>query len=123
MDQIRKKDAEREEMYEQMRNFIEGMKFSPGITSSFQTQENNSVFNMGTPTNLQTPIPSQPGSSNWQSQMSMQSATPNEARKTIVLKLQRELEAEATLAHQLLCNLTHYSEEMRIHEIQMTMLQ
>ncbi|GKB74205.1 hypothetical protein Tco_0935617 [Tanacetum coccineum] len=54
--------------------------------------------------------------------MPVQSATLNEARKTIVLKLQRELEAKATLAHQLLCNLTRYSKEMRIHEIQMTML-
>ncbi|GJX50752.1 hypothetical protein Tco_0277597 [Tanacetum coccineum] len=45
------------------------------------------------------------------------------ARKTIVSKLQRELEAKATLANQLLCNLTRYSEQMRTHEIQMTMLQ
>ncbi|GJR79972.1 hypothetical protein Tco_0150757 [Tanacetum coccineum] len=47
----------------------------------------------------------------------------NKARKTIVLKLQRELEAEATLANQLLCNLTRYFEQMRSREIQMTMLQ
>ncbi|GJU47616.1 hypothetical protein Tco_1204882, partial [Tanacetum coccineum] len=47
----------------------------------------------------------------------------NEARKTIVSKLQRELEAEATLANQLLCNLTRYFEQMRSREIQMTMLQ
>ncbi|GKE50637.1 hypothetical protein Tco_1481895 [Tanacetum coccineum] len=46
-----------------------------------------------------------------------------EAHNSIVLKLQRELEAERTLAHQLLCNLTHYSEEMSIHEVQITMLQ
>ncbi|GJV58049.1 retrovirus-related pol polyprotein from transposon TNT 1-94 [Tanacetum coccineum] len=47
----------------------------------------------------------------------------NKARKTIVSILQRELEAEATLANQLLCNLTCYSEQMRTREIQMTMLQ
>ncbi|GJV75502.1 hypothetical protein Tco_1507086 [Tanacetum coccineum] len=46
-----------------------------------------------------------------------------EARNSIVLKLQRELEAERTLAHQLLCNLTRYSEEMSIREVQITMLQ
>ncbi|GJT78731.1 hypothetical protein Tco_1045456 [Tanacetum coccineum] len=41
----------------------------------------------------------------------------NETSKTIVSKLQRELEAEATLANQLLCNLTHYFEQMRSREI------
>ncbi|GKB16191.1 hypothetical protein Tco_0850114 [Tanacetum coccineum] len=46
-----------------------------------------------------------------------------EARNSIVLKLQRELEAERTLAHQLLCDLTHYSEEISIREVQITMLQ
>ncbi|GKE04763.1 hypothetical protein Tco_1396781, partial [Tanacetum coccineum] len=54
--------------------------------------------------------------------MSMASSA-NEARKTIVSKLQRELEAEATFANQLLCNLTRYREQMRIREIQMTMMQ
>ncbi|GJZ60496.1 hypothetical protein Tco_0616312 [Tanacetum coccineum] len=47
----------------------------------------------------------------------------NEARKTIVSKLQKELEAEATFANQLLCNLTRYREQMRSREIQMTMMQ
>ncbi|GJR24758.1 hypothetical protein Tco_0973285 [Tanacetum coccineum] len=47
-----------------------------GGRSSFQTQANNSFLNMGTPTNWQTPMPSQPGSSNWQSQMAAQPATP-----------------------------------------------
>nr|GEX43985.1 RNA-directed DNA polymerase, eukaryota [Tanacetum cinerariifolium] len=37
---------------------------------------NNSFWNMRTPTNWQTPMPSQPGPSNWQSQMAAQSATP-----------------------------------------------
>ncbi|GKB26242.1 phospholipase-like protein [Tanacetum coccineum] len=37
-----------------------------GGPSSFQTPANNSFFNMGTPTNWQTPMSSQPGSSNWQ---------------------------------------------------------
>ncbi|GJR83434.1 hypothetical protein Tco_0154219 [Tanacetum coccineum] len=46
----------------------------------------------------------------------------NEARKTIVSKLQREIEAEATFANELFCNLTHYREQMRIREIQMTMM-
>ncbi|GJS44378.1 transposase, MuDR, MULE transposase domain protein [Tanacetum coccineum] len=47
----------------------------------------------------------------------------NEARQTIVLKLQREIQAEETIADQLLCNLTRYTEEMRIRSIQITMLQ
>ncbi|GJS70867.1 hypothetical protein Tco_0703708 [Tanacetum coccineum] len=48
---------------------------------------------------------------------------PNDARHSIVSKLQMEIQAEETLAHQLLCNLTRYSEEMRIREVQITMLQ
>ncbi|GJY17165.1 hypothetical protein Tco_1324725 [Tanacetum coccineum] len=47
----------------------------------------------------------------------------NEARQTIVSKLQREIRAEETLANQLLCNLNRYSEEMRIRDVQITMLQ
>ncbi|GKA96228.1 hypothetical protein Tco_0818323 [Tanacetum coccineum] len=47
----------------------------------------------------------------------------SDARKTIVSNLQRELEAEATLANTMLGNLTRYSEQMRIREIQITMLQ
>ncbi|GKD76705.1 hypothetical protein Tco_1339326 [Tanacetum coccineum] len=47
----------------------------------------------------------------------------NDARKTIVSNLQRELEAEATLANTMLGNLTRYFEQMRIREIQITMLQ
>ncbi|GJX21658.1 transposase, MuDR, MULE transposase domain protein [Tanacetum coccineum] len=47
----------------------------------------------------------------------------NDARKTIVSNLQRELEAEATLANTILGNLTRYFEQMRIREIQITMLQ
>ncbi|GJY18841.1 hypothetical protein Tco_0390332 [Tanacetum coccineum] len=46
----------------------------------------------------------------------------SDARKTIVSNLQRELEAEATLANTMLGNLTRYSEQMRIREIQITML-
>ncbi|GJW48566.1 phospholipase-like protein [Tanacetum coccineum] len=41
------------------------------------TPANNSFFNMGTPTNWQTPMPSHPGSSNWQSQMPSYTPTPN----------------------------------------------
>nr|GEV38869.1 hypothetical protein [Tanacetum cinerariifolium] len=37
--------------------------------SSFQRHVNSSYFNMGTPSNFQTPMPSQPGSSDWQRQM------------------------------------------------------
>ncbi|GJT11386.1 hypothetical protein Tco_0858428 [Tanacetum coccineum] len=48
-----------------------------GGSSSFQTPANNSFFNMGTPTNWQTPMPSQPGSSNWQSHMPLCTPTPN----------------------------------------------
>nr|GFA26475.1 putative pentatricopeptide repeat-containing protein At3g08820 [Tanacetum cinerariifolium] len=47
----------------------------------------------------------------------------NDARKTIVSNLQRELEAEATLTNTMLGNLTRYFEQMRIREIQITMLQ
>ncbi|GJR50085.1 hypothetical protein Tco_1400606 [Tanacetum coccineum] len=47
----------------------------------------------------------------------------NEARQAIVLKLQREIQAEETLAHQLLCNLTRYTEEMHIRSLQITRLQ
>ncbi|GJY68810.1 hypothetical protein Tco_0471792 [Tanacetum coccineum] len=47
----------------------------------------------------------------------------NEARQTIVSKLQREIRAEETLANQLLCNLNRYSEEMCIRDVQITMLQ
>ncbi|GKA39080.1 phospholipase-like protein [Tanacetum coccineum] len=54
--------------------------------------------------------------------MSMASSA-NDARKTIVSKLQRKIEVEATFANQLLCNLTCYREQMRIREIQMTMMQ
>nr|GEX05962.1 copia protein [Tanacetum cinerariifolium] len=44
---------------------------------SMQTHPNsNSLFNIGTPTNRQTPMTSQPGSSNWQRQMPAHSATP-----------------------------------------------
>ncbi|GJZ68017.1 phospholipase-like protein [Tanacetum coccineum] len=46
-----------------------------GGPSSFQGHVNSSYFNMGTPPNFQTPMPSQPGSSVWQRQMSAQSAT------------------------------------------------
>ncbi|GJT97668.1 hypothetical protein Tco_1093186 [Tanacetum coccineum] len=47
----------------------------------------------------------------------------NEARQTIVSKLQREIQDEETLAQQLLSNLNRYSEEMRIRQVQITMLQ
>ncbi|GJZ84408.1 hypothetical protein Tco_0649747 [Tanacetum coccineum] len=48
-----------------------------GGPSSFQTHPNSSsFFNIGTPTNWQTPMSSQPGPSNWQSHMPAQSATP-----------------------------------------------
>ncbi|GJW18965.1 hypothetical protein Tco_0026401 [Tanacetum coccineum] len=47
----------------------------------------------------------------------------NEARQAIVLKLQREIQAEETLADQLSCNLARYTEETRIRSLQITMLQ
>ncbi|GJZ44587.1 phospholipase-like protein [Tanacetum coccineum] len=46
-----------------------------GGLSSFQRHVNSSYFNMGTPPIFQTPMPSQPGSSVWQTQMPAQSAT------------------------------------------------
>nr|GEU96578.1 VAN3-binding protein-like isoform X2 [Tanacetum cinerariifolium] len=49
-----------------------------GGPSSFQTPGNNSFFNMGTPITWQTKAhPSEPGSSNWQSQMPAYTPTPN----------------------------------------------
>ncbi|GJZ14104.1 hypothetical protein Tco_0549334 [Tanacetum coccineum] len=46
-----------------------------GGPSSFQGHVNSSYFNMGTLPNFQTPMLSQPGSSVWQRQMPVQSAT------------------------------------------------
>nr|GFA14159.1 phospholipase-like protein [Tanacetum cinerariifolium] len=46
-----------------------------GGLSSFKGHENSSFFNMGTPPNFQTPMRSQPGSSDWQRQMPEQSAS------------------------------------------------
>ncbi|GJR48828.1 hypothetical protein Tco_1316931 [Tanacetum coccineum] len=40
----------------------------------------------------------------------------NEARQAIVLKLQREIQAEKTLAYQLSCNLARYTEETPLDE-------
>nr|GEX28196.1 hypothetical protein [Tanacetum cinerariifolium] len=62
-EEMRKKDAEQEKCMNKCVNL-------------WRTQANNWFLNMGTPTNWQTPMPSQPGSSNWQSQMTAQSATP-----------------------------------------------
>ncbi|GKD43597.1 phospholipase-like protein, partial [Tanacetum coccineum] len=56
---------------------LSGSQSIQGAPSSFQTPTNNSIFNMGTPTNWKTSIPSQPGSSNWQSQMPAYTPTPN----------------------------------------------
>nr|GEV73022.1 hypothetical protein [Tanacetum cinerariifolium] len=67
-EEMRKEDAEREKCMHKCVNLWRGGR------SSFQTQA-NSFFNMGTPTNWQTPMPSQPGSSNWQNQIVAQSAT------------------------------------------------
>nr|GEX66630.1 hypothetical protein [Tanacetum cinerariifolium] len=48
-----------------------------GGPSSFQMHpNNNSFFNIDTPTNWQTPMPSKPGLSNWQRQMPSHLATP-----------------------------------------------
>ncbi|GJQ96135.1 phospholipase-like protein [Tanacetum coccineum] len=55
---------------------LSGFQSIQGGPSSFQTPTNNSIFNMGTPTNWQTSMPSQPGSSNWQSQMPAYTPTP-----------------------------------------------
>nr|GEY76666.1 hypothetical protein [Tanacetum cinerariifolium] len=56
---------------------LSGFQRIHGGPSSFQTPTNNSIFNMGMPTNWQTSIPSQPGSFNWQSQMPAYTSTPN----------------------------------------------
>ncbi|GKD15415.1 hypothetical protein Tco_1199822 [Tanacetum coccineum] len=99
MDQMMKQG---QNMYEKMNKFMEDMSVGTGANkeqiivdqhygisdlcgfqsmqggpSSFQTPANNSFFNMGTPTNWQTPMPSHPGSSNWQSQMPLYTPTPN----------------------------------------------
>nr|GEY25334.1 hypothetical protein [Tanacetum cinerariifolium] len=82
-------------MYEKINKFMEDMSVGTrankeqiivdqhyGISDlsgfqSMQTPSNNSLFNMGTPTNWKTPMPSQPGSSNWQSQMPLYTPTLN----------------------------------------------
>ncbi|GKA72959.1 phospholipase-like protein [Tanacetum coccineum] len=92
IEEIRKKEADHQETYENVRKFREDMNVEPvrqankgpiivsqhygisdlsefpsthGGPSSFQTHPNSSsFFNIGTPTNWQTPMPSQPGSSN-----------------------------------------------------------
>ncbi|GKF72755.1 hypothetical protein Tco_0208869 [Tanacetum coccineum] len=46
----------------------------------------------------------------------------NSIRRTLLRRLERELEDEVTLANQLSCQLTRVAEQMRIREIQMTML-
>ncbi|GKC60471.1 hypothetical protein Tco_1088069, partial [Tanacetum coccineum] len=56
---------------------LTGFQSIHGGPSSFQTPTNNSFFNMGTPINWQTPRSSQPGSSNWQSQMPAYTLTPS----------------------------------------------
>nr|GEV80766.1 phospholipase-like protein [Tanacetum cinerariifolium] len=48
-----------------------------GGPSSFRTPTNNSIFNIGPPTNWQTSMPSQPDSSNWQSQLPAYTPTIN----------------------------------------------
>nr|GEW11792.1 phospholipase-like protein [Tanacetum cinerariifolium] len=158
--EMMKRESIHEQMYNQMRKCMEG--FPHVGPSSFPTQPSTSYFegaqatpfyvhNMATP-NLKTPMPSHPGTSSWQSQMSSHSATPNwqtlipshprdaglfnsnkgkngnvspsngKLEESYVL-IFMEREAEATLANQLLCNLTGYFEQMRSREIQMTILQ
>ncbi|GJU18223.1 hypothetical protein Tco_1146189 [Tanacetum coccineum] len=70
--EIERNKKEVHDIKEEMRKFREEMKGGP---SSFQGHVNSSYFNMGTPPNFQTPMPSQPGSSVWQRQMPAQSAT------------------------------------------------
>ncbi|GJZ14775.1 phospholipase-like protein [Tanacetum coccineum] len=93
----KKNEDGHKQMYEKEHKFMEGMNVEPvqeantgpiivnqhfgisdlseprsmqGDPSSFQTHPNNSsFFNIGTPINWQTPMTSQPGPSNWQSQM------------------------------------------------------
>nr|GEY46473.1 hypothetical protein [Tanacetum cinerariifolium] len=48
-----------------------------GGPSSFQRHVNSSYFNMGTPPNFQTPMPSQPGSSDWQRRVPSHMGRPN----------------------------------------------
>ncbi|GJU20357.1 hypothetical protein Tco_1153699 [Tanacetum coccineum] len=104
VEEIRRNEAERKSTYDKMVKFLERMNVEPvreantgpifvnqhfgisdlseprsmqGGPSSFQTHPNSSsFFNIGTPTNWQTPMQSQPGPSNWHSQMPAQSATP-----------------------------------------------
>nr|GEU41790.1 reverse transcriptase domain, reverse transcriptase zinc-binding domain protein [Tanacetum cinerariifolium] len=62
------KEADHQETYEKVHKFMEDMNIDPGGPLSFQKHlNNNSFFNIGTPTNWQTPMSSQPGSSNCQS--------------------------------------------------------
>ncbi|GJR01548.1 phospholipase-like protein [Tanacetum coccineum] len=55
---------------------LSGFQSIQGRPSSFQSPTNNSIFNMCTPTNWQKSMPSQPGSSNWQSQIPTYTPTP-----------------------------------------------
>nr|GFA27976.1 hypothetical protein [Tanacetum cinerariifolium] len=70
--EIERNKKEVDNIKEEMRKFRQEMNGGP---SSFQRHVNSSYFNMGTPPNFQTPMPSQPGSSYWQRQMPAQSAT------------------------------------------------
>nr|GEY16726.1 hypothetical protein [Tanacetum cinerariifolium] len=54
---------------------MQEMNVHPDGQSSFQGHVNSSYFNMGTPSNFQTLMPSHPGSSDWQRQMPAQSPT------------------------------------------------
>ncbi|GJU11865.1 hypothetical protein Tco_1134261 [Tanacetum coccineum] len=107
--EIRKKEADHQETYEKVRKFMEDMNVEQvrqankgpiivsqhygisdlsefpsmqGGPSSFQTHPNSSsFFNIGTPTNWQTPMSSQPGSSSWQTPMSSQPGSSNWQRQ------------------------------------------
>ncbi|GKB72318.1 phospholipase-like protein, partial [Tanacetum coccineum] len=73
--EIERNKKEVDNIKEEMRKFRQEMNVQLGGPSSFQGHVNSSYFNMGTPPNFQTPMPSQPGSSVWQRQMPAQSAT------------------------------------------------
>ncbi|GJX68121.1 hypothetical protein Tco_0303848 [Tanacetum coccineum] len=93
--EIERNKKEVDNMKEEMRKFREGMNVQPvrkennepiiadqhyalSDFTQFQSTQghvNSSYFNMGTPPNFQTPMQSQPGSSVWQRQMPVQSAT------------------------------------------------
>ncbi|GKE31469.1 hypothetical protein Tco_1450791, partial [Tanacetum coccineum] len=80
--EIRKKEADHQETQHYGISDLSEFSSMQGGPSSFQTHPNSSsFFNIGTPTNWQTPMSSQLGSSNWQTPMPTQPGLSNWQRQ------------------------------------------